>query len=680
MVGLERLLKPKSIVVIGGGVWCSNIIEQCRKIGFEGDIWSVHPRTDQVAGLRCYKRLEDLPSPPDATFIGINRFATIEAVKVLSDMGAGGAVCFASGFLEAAGEDAEGVNLQRQLLEAAGEMPILGPNCYGFINYLDGALLWPDQHGGERVDTGVAILTQSSNIAISLTMQRRVLPIAYVVTVGNQCQQSLGEIGAALLADERVTALGLHIEGFGDLRAFEALAMTARKLGKPIVALKVGKSTQAQTATISHTASLAGMDAGAQALLDRLAIPRVNSLPEMLESLKLLHMFGKLRSNNIASVSCSGGEASLCADLASDLDITFPPLTRFQREGLAAALGPKVALANPLDYHTYIWNDVAAMTAAFRAIMEDPVALTLIIVDFPRPDRCNPKDWACTVEAALNCAKMTDRPIAMVSTLPENMPEEVAHRLLAGGVAPVFGLNEALVAAEAASFGGGQNHEPEPILLPQNVPAVVLQTEAEAKAMLARFGVSTPASAIAISPEEAASAARDLGFPVVLKGIGFAHKTEAGAVCLNLKNGAEVYAAAAKMPCTTFLVEEMVGDSVAELLIGVTLDPAHGYVLTLGAGGVLTEIMRDRQSLLIPASRQDIKRTLQKLRVAVLIDGYRGVNGADYEAIVDAALSVQNFVVENAGKVAEVEINPLLCGVDRAVAADALIRLAKEIE
>ena len=208
---LDRLLRPSSIAVVGGGAWCASVVEQCRKMGFAGEIWPVHPKRDQVGGIAAFARLEDLPRAPDATFIGVNRHVTIETARRLREVGAGGAVCFASGFREAQAETGDGEGLQAALLEAAGEMPIIGPNCYGFINYLDRALLWPDQHGGVPVDRGVAILTQSSNIAINMTMQARGLPLAYVLTVGNQAQQSLADLGLAALRDTRVTALGLHI-------------------------------------------------------------------------------------------------------------------------------------------------------------------------------------------------------------------------------------------------------------------------------------------------------------------------------------------------------------------------------------------------------------------------------------------------------------------------------------
>src|SRR6056297_1386082 len=179
---LSRLLRPRSIAVIGGGAWCANVVEQCRKMGFDGAIWPVHPTRAALAGVPAFARIEDVPGVPDAAFIGVNRHATVDIVGYLAGIGAGGAVCFASGFREAQAETGDGAGLQDQLLQAAGEMPILGPNCYGLINYLDGALLWPDQHGGQRCDRGVAIVTQSSNIAINLTMQARGLPIAYVMT------------------------------------------------------------------------------------------------------------------------------------------------------------------------------------------------------------------------------------------------------------------------------------------------------------------------------------------------------------------------------------------------------------------------------------------------------------------------------------------------------------------
>lgn len=672
MRDLSRLLRPRSIAVVGGGAWCRQIIRQSRKMGFNGDIWLVHPQGIELEGLMAFPHLADLPRAPDAVFIGINRHATIDVVQRLADMGAGGAVCFASGFSEARAEDASGHDLQSRLVEAACDMPILGPNCYGFINALDGALLWPDQHGCVPTTSGVAILTQSSNIAINLTMQRRGVPLAFVVTCGNMAQTTQAEIAMGLLDDPRVTALGLHIEGFADPTVWHALAIKAKSRGVPLVALKVGLSDQAQRATVSHTASLAGSDAGASALLERLGIGRVRDLPTLLETLKLLHFNGPLDAPTLSAISCSGGEASLAADTAHGRKIGFPVLLEDQKTALLRALGPMVALSNPLDYHTYVWGNAEKMANAWTPMAGDHIGLTLIIVDYPHTDAT---DWVSATQAALRVRARTGRPVAVVATLPELMPEAVAAELAAGGVIPMMGLTEAIVAAEIASNLRGP--DPVPPLWQASTPQVALVPEASAKSLLASFGLAIPRGQIASGLSELRVAASGLTPPLVLKGQGLAHKSEAGAVALNLSQaGLEV--AANSMTTTSFLVEEMVQGAIAELLVGVTHDPAHGFVLTLGAGGVLTELWQDTVSLLVPAGRDQVAAALARLRIAPLLDGYRGKPGAHMESILSAIEAIQACVIAHSDRISEIEVNPLICTHDAAIAADALIMMAQD--
>ena len=673
---LSRLFRPASIAVVGGGAWCANVVEQCLKMDFPGRIWPVHPFKPSIGGLKTHASIGELPGIPDAAFIGVNRHATIETVDMLARSGAGGAVCFASGFSETQVETGDGAELQNALLEAAGSMPVLGPNCYGFINYLDGALLWPDQHGGRRVEKGVAILSQSSNMAINITMQTRGLPIAYVAAAGNQAQTGLSEIAASLLSDERVTAVGLHIEGIGDLRAFEKFAAEARKAGKPVVAIKAGKSEQAQKAAMSHTASLSGSDKGADALFRRLGIARADSLPELLETLKVLHFAGPLPSSRIASMSCSGGEASLMADAAARSNIAFPEVDSEQEEKLREILGRFVAIANPLDYHTFIWRNSELMGQAFAAMLSGTADIGCIIADFPRADRCDGTDWRCVISAGSFAARKTGKPVAMVSTLQENMPEGISEKISDAGMIPLQGLNDALAAIEAAAMiGQSASPFPDPLLLPGTFSDAFPLTEADAKKALADHGIDTPMSSRAKAPEEAAISAAKIGFPVVLKGEGAAHKTEAGLVRLSLKSKEDVVAAARQMSCSGYLIEEMVTNSSAELIVGVIRDTAHGFAMTIGAGGVLTELMEDFQTLLLPVSEKDICKALESLRIYPLLAGYRGKPAADMVSIVKAINSVQDFVIANAGKLEEVEINPVICTSDRAVAADALIRM-----
>lgn len=680
MSNLKRLISPGSIAIIGGGVWCEAVVRECRKAGFPGEIWPVHPKKDTVGGLPTAPSVSALPGIPDAAFVGVNREATVHVVAELSAMGCGGAVCFANGYREASAELPDGPALQDKLVEAAGDMAILGPNTYGYVNELDGAVLWPDMHGLTRQKSGVAIIGQSSNVLINITMQTRGLPLATVVSAGNQANRTMAEIGLMLLEDPRITALGLHIEGITDLPAFERLGEKARELGKPVVALKVGKSEAAQAAAISHTASLAGSDAGARALLSRLGFAQVDSVATLMETLKILHVTGGLKSPRIASASCSGGEASLMADLGEAAGIDFPPLNATQKQKLRDVLGAKIALANPLDYNTYIWGDEDALADCFAALLEGEAELGCVVLDYPRIDRFEAPDWDKVVNAIVRARAATGKPMAIVSLLNEGMPEPLAIRMIDAGIIPLCGMADALasISAAASTAKVGGQHAGQPILKVNGscasaTPAVV--SEAEAKQLLSAYGVRVPQSKRAATSEEAASHAQDIRFPVVLKGEGIAHKSEAGAVVLNLMSTDEVLSAAQSMPATTFLVEEMISGGAAELLVGVVRDPAHGFVLTIGMGGILTELIADTASLLIPATADEIRSTLTQLKTFTLLNGYRGRAMADLDAVIATIESIQQFVWENADTLHEIEINPLICLPEGAVAADALIRM-----
>ncbi|MBX5011369.1 acetate--CoA ligase family protein [Rhizobium lentis] len=676
---LDRLLRPQTIAVFGGRE-ARRVVEQCDRMGFSGEIWPVHPKLDEVMGRRCYRSLSDLPSAPDAAFIGVNRTLTIEIVRSLSRAGAGGAVCYASGFSEAAAELADGAELQQALVEAAGDMPILGPNCYGLINGLDGALLWPDQHGMQRVERGIAILTQSSNIALNLTMQTRGLPIAYVVTSGNQAQTSLADVACALIEDQRVTAVGLHVEGFADLAGLERLAALARRSKKPVVVLKVGRSEQAKHAAVSHTASLAGSDAVADAVLARLGLGRVRSLPALLETLKLLHIAGPLPGHSISSMSCSGGEASLMADGAVGRRVEFASLGPQQLPRLRRALGEMVALANPLDYHTFVWGDLVRQTEAFSAMFEGGCALNLVVLDFPRSDRCDTSEWTTTTDAVIAAASATGALAGVLATLPENMPEPVAERLMANGIVAFSGIDEAITAAEVAAGIGEAWNDPPPLPLLNVVPVdgeLDTLSEADAKLELAACGLPVPRGLQAFSPHEAAEQAKRLGFPVVLKGLGIAHKSEAGAVVLNLRDPETVSTAAAAMVANGgYLIEKMIDPPVAELIVGASRDPVFGLSLTLGAGGIFVELLEDSVILPLPATKADIRAAISRLKIAKLIHGYRGLPRGDIGATIDAVAATAEYVVQNAVRLEELDLNPLMVLPEGrgVVAVDALIR------
>ena len=677
MQTLDRLLRPRTIAVVGG-VEARRVVEQCQRAGFAGDIWPVHPTRRTVAGFAAYASVDDLPAAPDAAFVGVNRNATIACVAALARRGGGGVICYASGFREAA----DGGALQSGLKEAAGDMPVIGPNCYGLINYLDGVPLWPDQHGGalpSQTRRGVAIVSQSSNMAINMTMQRRGLPLAYLVTAGNQAQLGVADLAGALLRDERVSAIGLHIEGFDSVAGLHALAKQARARRVPVVVLKVGRSPQAQAAALSHTAAIASSDAGTNALLQRLGFARVDDLAEFLEALKLLHVHGALGAGGLGAMSCSGGEAGLLADAVAQTRLTLPPLDAEPAQALAAVVNPLVNVANPLDYHTFAWGDEWALRQIFAGFASSGFAATLLVLDFPRDDRCDASDWQTTLRAFQSAIAEGRAKGVVLASMSENMPEATAAQLIERGIAPLGGLREALAALQCAADIGAAWAKPlpaPPLANDTTRGERVVLDEAASKDRLAAFGVAVPPAAIASSVGEAVDAARSLAGGVVLKALGIPHKTERQAVCLDLRDSAAVEAAATHLLRLSdrILVERFTEDIVVELIVGVYRDPALGLLLTVGSGGVLVELAGDSSTLTLPTCKADVGAALERLRCAPLLHGYRGRPPAALESALDAILAIGEFAVANNATLEELDVNPLALTPSQAVALDALVR------
>jgi len=739
----SRLLRPESIAVFGGD-WAGAVIEQCRKLGYKGDIWPVHPTRSSLGGEPCVATLEQLPKPPDASFVGVNKDRSIDIVRALQAMRAGGAICFASGFSETASRDTAAEARQGRLVEAAGDMPLIGPNCYGLLNYLDNVALWPDQHGGKSVNSGVAIITQSSNIAINLTMQQRALPLAYVLTVGNQAQITHAQLAHAVIEDERVTALGMHIEGFSDIRAFESLAQLARQLGKHIVVLKTGVTPLSQVALMSHTRSLSGNDVAASAFLERLNMCRVSGLGEFIETLKVLHSRRPVGGYRLLSMSCSGGEAAMVGDTAASVGLELPPLRESQTQALSAVLGEQLQVANPLDYHTDIWDNPESMQAMVRGMLQtrpapasDTVSandqfesladVALLVLDFPRPDKCDSPSWHAAAEAFAEATRDWQGFTAMLATLPENMPESVIEALYAKGVVALCGMRDGLLALRNSAWLVIASQTPlsEPVWLATDRSSIAKDAvlsllhgnathldkpsarrvsqeawglfktvgngkpiarqldESIAKRWLNRFGVQVPVS-VRLSFADVRSSVRmskaldkassAYTYPVVAKGLGLVHKSEANAIELNIHNRRELERAIHRIQCEGgCLIEEYISDAVAELLVSVVHDPVHGLLMTLSAGGVTTEILNDSVYCLIPASRSVLDRRLQALRCAPLLNGFRGRAVANRERLLDTLEAVQQAALQLGDRLIELEINPLLCTATQVVAVDALV-------
>jgi acetyl-CoA synthetase len=677
---VQRLLHPRSVAVIGGRP-AEVSVQQSLAIGYAGELWPVHPTRPHLAGVPCFADLSQLPGVPDAAFVAVNRERSIEVVGELARLGVAGVVCHASGFAE---DGEEGARLQHDLLEAAREMALIGPNCLGFVNYLDGAALWPEQHGGVRVESGVAIIAQSGNITENLTMQRRSLPVAHIVTIGNSARTGVVDLMRAFLDDPRVTAIGLCLEEIPEVSAFSEVALEALRRQIPVVALKSGASELGAQVTLSHTSSLADSDVLVDALLRRVGIARLHDVDTFLETLKLVHVHGCRPGVSIASASCSGGEAALLADTAQRTGLSMPALPEAVEARLHAVLGDRVSVRNPLDYHTYIWGDLEQLTECFTALLETGLDQHLLMLDFPRADRCDVSEFDTTVAAWEAAQQKTGARACVVSSLPESMPEDVARRLMSAGIAPMQGIASCLAAISAsATIGDAQAAVEEVLPLPRAggpvVGPVSTWDEVAAKAALATYAVPVPACVVVDDADALPAAARELGFPVVLKALadGLAHKSDVGGVVVGLRTEDDVRRAAAGMSglASRFLVEAMVPGAVLELLVGVQRDDRLGLGLTLAAGGVLVELVDDTATLLLPATRSEIRTALRSLRVGPVLEGFRG-RAADLEAVVTAVEAVAAFAADHADRLVEIEVNPLLVLPEGAMAVDALIRLA----
>lgn len=658
MVDLTRLLKPRSVALIGGS-WALNVKAQLQRLGFRGAVWPVHPQGR-------FKAVADLPEAPDAAFIAVNRRATVEVTRALAARGAGGAICFASGFQEAG---ADGAGLQDALVAAAGTMPLLGPNCYGLVNYLDAVALWPDVHGGHRIDTGVALITQSSNILINMSMQQRGVPLAYLIAVGNSAQIGLPEVITALDADPRVTALGLHIEGFGDAAAFHTACSACRT---PILALKTGETDAAKALTLSHTASLSGSDDVASAFLDRCGVGRVRSLEGLLEGLKVLHQGGPLGGMSLASVSCSGGEASLMADCARRFGFDFPSL-----EGLdiAASLNPLVQVSNPFDYHTFDWGNAQALTPAFTRVLAGRQALTLFVLDWPKEGVGDTSGFETTVAAILDAKQASPARAALLASYPENMPEALAKRLLDAGLIPLCGMQAGLEGVRAAVLPPKGDFLAQRLTPDLHHQRPTLLDEIQAKAQLRAAGLDSPLGHRLTSAEDA----RALGAgPWVFKAVDakLAHKSEVGGVLLDVSDPVRAYQQLARLS-PVVLAEQKISDAVAELIVGYAQDPVVGGHLMIGAGGVLAELLDDTALLLLPFTQAEAQAALDRLKISKVLAGYRGKPAAHRASLVATLMQVQTLVLNESLGLLELDINPLMVTPSRAVVADALMVLQR---
>jgi acyl-CoA synthetase (NDP forming) len=688
---LKRMLAPQQVAFVGGRSM-ARALKRCAEGGYQGQMWLVNPQHDSLEGVPCVRSIAELPCGPDAVFIGTNRDLTLTCVAELAAIGAGGAICYASGFAETG---AEGQALQQQLLEAAGDMALLGPNCYGLLDYLHSAALWPVAHGGKAVEKGVAVLTQSGNFAYNLSMSDRSLPVAYMASVGNQAQLGVAELMDVLLDEPRVTAIGLHLEGLKNVPGFARAAHKALEKGIPIIALKTGVSQIGAELALSHTSSLSGSDALYDALFDRLGVIRVSGPVSFVETLKAAACGNLPAGNNLIALACSGGDAGLIADYAERNDLELPKLDDGQVGELAQVLPTYANLVNPLDFTTAIWGDGEALNRMLNSALRTPADAAMLVLDYPAEFTGERKECDLLLDLYCTALQRHGKTGFVTSAFPELLPAHARDHLHAQGVAALQGVEDGL-AAWGRIAGYQRNRRAllelgESALVPLCPLALTGEGESlnewDSKQALKAFGLPIP-SGVLSTPNRALKDAETLGYPLVVKAVSaqLPHKTEAGAVALNLKDGAALSAALEKMrasiaayapgvPFDQLLLEPMAKPPLAELIVGIKRESDFGLALVIGAGGVLVELLKDSHNLLLPTTDGAIRNAVLSLRSAPLLQGFRGRPAADLEALVAAIRAVADYACENAAQLLELDVNPLLVGADGTTAVDALIRL-----
>jgi len=691
---MQRLLAPRSIAMIGGA-WADAAVSACRAIGYDGKLWRIHPHRLSSPEAPYFRSVDELPGVPDAAFIAAPNRQVPGIAAALARGGSGGFVCFAAGFSETG--SVEGWQLTEQLLASAAELPFLGPNCYGLINFFDGAALWPDQVVGGRTERGVALICQSGTIALNLLFNDRSLPIGYVLTVGNQTRLAVEDLIGLLAEEERVTAFGVYIEGIKDAAAFACAVDKARAAGKPVALVKAGRTEAAARTARTHTGSLAGADVVFDAFCRQAGIARCDSLATLCETLKIFHTGGPLPGRRVLVMGASGGDMAMSADNSRQLGLQFPPFPPTVATRLQAILGDRVTIANPFDFHTHIWFDRPALQSMFTVVQRAGFDAIGLMVDCPPEDQADPSSYLNVIDEYIAASPGAATRAALICSLPESLASGTREKCLAAGIAPLQGQREALEALDLAGAVGERWRDATPLALrlprlrtpgagraPGSGHALA---EHQGKSALAAFGVPIPRARIVAGHDaarltaEVVAAAESIGFPVVIKAAGAAleHKSDVGGVVVDVRSVADAAAAAQRLAILsdTILVEEMVRGGVAEVLVGVSVDPQFGQILVLGAGGVLTELWRDSVSLLPPFSPATIEAALMRLNVGRLLAGYRGRPAADVAALVSTALACARYAEANLGRLVELDINPVIVRARGrgAVAVDALVRL-----
>ncbi|MGJ4946243.1 acetate--CoA ligase family protein [Bradyrhizobium sp. HKCCYLS1011] len=675
MNAIARLIRPRSVAVIGASADPSKTsgrpVAFLQKHGFGGEIYPVNPKVGRIGGLTCYPDVAALPAVPDVGIVLLGAERAYLAVRELAARGAAAAIVLASGYTET-GE--EGALRQRQLMQAAGAMRILGPNTIGLVNLTDDIVL--SASGALAMDHftagSIGLVSQSGGILGALLSRAaaRGIGLSKLVSTSNEADLELSDFIEFLAKDKATKVVALYVEAIRRPDRFRAAVHTARQAGKPVVAFKIGRSEAGAKAAVSHTGALAGSDRMYDALFRQLGVIRARTFEDLLDIPAVLAAGRKLNGRRVAILTSTGGAGTIVSDSLGVAGFETPaPDAETAARLKSLQSGAHANLdRNPVDL-TLAGLQPDILRGAISALLASPSydALTIIAgssaVGSP----------ALLADAVQDCLSMSDKPvIAYVSPYAPN----VGLTLTQQGV-PAYTSAESCASALSSLL-----HAAQPVPSGHAAPLGARVDisdfrsgsldEAEAKALFGRFGIRGVAERVVTTRAEAVAAARELGGRVVLKILcgEITHKSDVGGVAVNLTPDtigerltamtAEVEAATGRRP-QRFLVQEMVSGGT-ELILGLHRD-SLGTAVLLGMGGVTAELFKDTTMRLLPPgsglSRDEARAMLHDLVAWPLLDGFRGRPKADVEALVSAIVAFSVMAAQLGDRLIEAEINPV---------------------
>ena len=678
-MNLKKLFRPKSLAIIGG-YWADFVYDGNKTIGYKGKIWHINPKRKSSKTKKYYKSIYDLPEVPDCVYLAVSSDLTIKLIKDISKIGVGGTVCLASRFSEL--NSKKGLDKTNQLITNAGKMPFLGPNCYGFINYLDKISVWSDQVAGKHIKKGVAIICQSGTIGNTISFNNRSLPIGYIISLGNQSQITIEDSISYVLEDKRVTAIGIYAEGFTNSEKLIKIFKKSRLKKIPIALVKVGRSKIASQAILTHTGSLSGKEDVYDSLLQRMGVARCDTLGELCEILKLFHIHGVLKNDKVSIMGPSGGDMAMIGDVAEKLLINFAKIPSKIKSDLQKVNHPSVLISNPFDLQTYNWNDPKQLAKTFKLMFKTNFGLNVLMLDFPNIEDCDTQEWDAIVDEFIKSSKIKKNG-AIISSLSDTLPKYLREKCLKSGIVPLQGMYEGLLAISNSIKMQKAWKKNIDIKIPKKIPNLKKKTknysEYESKLILKKYGVPIPKSLIT-NKKNILRNYKKIGFPLVAKinSSKTLHKTENNGVITNINSEKELKQKTNKLK-GNILIEKMVKNVVFEMIIGIKIDNEFGPTIILGAGGIYTELFKNTTTLLLPLNKKMILEEIKKLNFSKILFGFRKKSGGDIDALINTILKIASFAEKNYDKISEVDINPLIiCKKGKGVfAVDASIHYFK---